>query len=262
MIATQAIHGVVSSLCRVRRLTLLTAALAAVVGTAVPSVALASSGEPGRTLAAPGATDSAVFAPAAWDGRALGSLARPVFELALSAASCAVRSGAAAHPATLTVIDYSRPSSEPRLWVYDLASHELLYQELVAHGQGSGANLATSFSNAPETHQSSLGLFVTGATYTGKNGYSLRLNGLDQGVNDRALERAIVVHGAAYVDPDVVKTQGRLGRSWGCPAIRPAIAHALIDAIKGGNLLFVYYPDQKWLGTSAYLGGCAAAAAH
>jgi L,D-transpeptidase-like protein len=206
-----------------------------------------------------GASD-AVFTRAGWDGHTVGSIDTQVFDLALGAASCAVRAGAAVRPTTLTVIDYSKPSSQPRLWVFDLAAHELLYQELVAHGQGSGANLATDFSNDADSHQSSLGLFVTEDTYVGKNGYSLRLNGLDKGFNDRARERAIVMHGASYVDASFVSAQGRLGRSWGCPAIRPAIARTLIDTVKGGSLVFAYYPNQKWLSSSAYLGNCAAAA--
>lgn len=183
-----------------------------------------------------------------------------VFELAFSAASCAMRAGSAQAPATLTVIDYSRPSTEKRLWVFDMSTRALLYEELVAHGQGTGDNYATAFSNTPETHRSSLGLFVTDEAYVGKNGYSLRLNGLDQGFNDRARERAIVMHGAPYVSEAFAGAQGRLGRSWGCPALRESIAREVIDRVKGGGLLFAYYPDQQWLKTSKYLGDCAAAA--
>jgi hypothetical protein len=182
-----------------------------------------------------------------------------VLSLALDAASCAVRSGAVENPETLSVIDYSRPSTTPRLWVFDLETRSLLYEELVAHGQGSGGNLPTLFSNTAESHQSSLGLFVTEDTYVGRNGYSLRLNGLDRGFNDRARERAIVMHGAPYVSPAIAKGQGRLGRSWGCPALREAVARDLIDRVKGGSLLFAYYPDPRWLSASAYLGGCRAA---
>lgn len=182
-----------------------------------------------------------------------------VLEMAFSAASCAVKAGAVADPRTLTVIDYSRPSTEPRLWVYDLATRDVVYTELVAHGQGSGDNVPTQFSNQPDTHASSLGLFVTEDTYIGKNGYSLRLNGLDRGFNDNALARAIVMHGAPYVSPQVAKTVGRLGRSWGCPALRPAVARQVIDLVKGGGLLFAYYPNQDWLKSSKFLGGCAAA---
>ena len=179
--------------------------------------------------------------------------------MAFGAASCAVKSGAANNPRTLTVIDYTKPSTQPRLWVFDLATHDVLYSELVAHGQGSGENFATTFSNEPNTHATSLGLFVTEDTYLGKNGYSLRLNGLEPGFNDRALERAIVMHGAPYVDPKVAGSLGRLGRSWGCPALRPAVARQVIDRVKGGGLLFAYYPNQQWLKTSKCLGGCAAA---
>jgi len=178
--------------------------------------------------------------------------------MALGAASCAVRTGAVKDPETLTVIDYSKPSSERRLWVFDLKSRELVYEELVAHGQGSGANMATQFSNDDESHQTSLGLFVTGDTYVGKNGYSLRLDGLDQGVNDRARDRAIVMHGAPYVSEQFVKATGRLGRSWGCPAISAAVARQMIDRVKGGGLVFAYYPAAGWIKTSKYLGGCRA----
>ena len=189
-----------------------------------------------------------------------GGMSPAVMALALDAAACAVRADAVEHPRTLTVIDYSKPSTEKRLWVIDLATRDVVYEELVSHGQGSGGNLATAFSNTPDSHQSSLGLFVTAEPYTGKNGYSLRLDGLDRGFNDRARARAIVIHGAPYVSDAFAKAQGRLGRSWGCPAVRDEIARPLIDLIAGGNLVFAYYPDQDWLTSSAYLGGCAAAA--
>ena len=122
----------------------------------------------------------------AWSQATRGSIDPRVLDLALGAVQCAVRSGAVTDPATLTVIDYSKPSTEKRLWVFDLQAHELLYEELVAHGQGSGDNVATVFSNEPDTHASSLGLFLTEDTYVGKNGYSLRLKGLDEGFNHRA----------------------------------------------------------------------------
>ena len=191
-----------------------------------------------------------------FDATAIGNIETDVFEMALNAASCAVRSGAVSAPPTLTVIDYSKPSTERRLWVFDLKAKELVYEELVAHGQGSGANMATKFSNENESHQTSLGLFVTRDTYVGKNGYSLRLDGLDRGVNDRARERAIVMHGAPYVSDAFVKANGRLGRSWGCPAVSDAVAKKMIDVVKGGGLVFSYYPDAEWLKTSKYLGGC------
>ena len=195
-------------------------------------------------------------ATSAWTLTALGTIDRRVFEMALSAAQCAVRSGAIEDPSTLTVIDYSKPSTEKRLWVFDLRSRELLYEELVAHGQGSGDNIAKVFSNQPDTHASSLGLFLTEETYVGKNGYSLRLKGLDEGFNHRAGERAIVMHGAPYVSDDFVKKNGRLGRSWGCPALREGVAREVIDRVRGNGIVFSYYPDQDWLASSRYLNDC------
>ena len=167
-----------------------------------------------------------------------------MLRLALQATTCATQQGVVERPPTLTVIDYSRPSTKPRLWVVDLATGEVLFEELVAHGQGSGDDLATKFSDEPDSHQSSLGLFLTEETYTGKHGYSLRLQGLEDGVNSRARERAIVVHAAAYVTAGTVSTLGRLGRSWGCPALGPDVARRVIDTIKGGSLIFSYYPDK------------------
>lgn len=213
----------------------------------------------GVALSIPLATAGVVTATTAAVSAA-GPLNAEVFELAFNAATCAIRAGSAPAPATLTVIDYSKPSTEKRLWVFDMRSREVLYEELVAHGQGTGDTFATTFSNDPGTHRSSLGLFVTEETYVGKNGYSLRLNGLDQGFNDRARERAIVMHGAPYVSEAFAQARGRLGRSWGCPALRESVARQVIDRVKGGSLVFAYYPDQQWLKSSKYLGDCAAAA--
>lgn len=190
-----------------------------------------------------------------FDASAIGSIEMDVLEMALSAASCAVRAGDAKNPTTLTVIDYSRPSTEKRLWVFDLKSRELIWEELVAHGQGTGANMATQFSNEPDSHRTSLGLFRTDMPYIGKNGYSLRLDGLDKGLNDRARERAIVMHGAPYVSTAFVKSNGRLGRSHGCPAVSAEVAKQMIDRVKGGGLVFAYYPDAR-LKSSKYIGGC------
>jgi hypothetical protein len=184
------------------------------------------------------------------------SLNSQVLQLALNAATCARDSGVVRNDRLLTVIDYSKASTQPRLWVLDLDSERVLFEELVAHGQGSGENYPTRFSNEDGSHQTSLGLFRTADTYVGTNGYSLRLDGLEPGVNDRARERAIVMHGAPYVNPVASRTLGRLGRSWGCPALRPAVARTLIDTIKEGSLVFAYYPDQQWLQGSRFLNGC------
>ena len=211
-------------------------------------------------LMATGATRSTAntvsFSSADFEAASRGAIKDNVLDLALNAATCAVRSGRVTSPRTLTVIDYSRPSSEKRMWVYDLKTRELLYEELVAHGQGSGGNVPNAFSNEPDTHRTSLGLFATDTSYVGRNGYSLRLDGLDAGLNDRARERAIVIHGAPYVSESFVQANGRLGRSWGCPAVRADIAREMIDRIKGGGLVFAYYPDRGLLQSSKYLTGC------
>ncbi|MCE8016095.1 hypothetical protein HOP62_08390 [Halomonas sp. MCCC 1A17488] len=172
-----------------------------------------------------------------------------VLELAASALACAEPDAE-----RLAVIDFSRPSSEPRLWVFDLAEEALLFEELVSHGRGSGDAEATLFSNTPESHQSSLGLFRTMNSYYGSNGYSLRLEGLEAGVNDLAYQRAIVIHGADYVSEAFIQKTGRLGRSHGCPAVRQEVAYPLIDSIKEDHYLFAYYPDPEWLENSAFLG--------
>jgi hypothetical protein len=199
------------------------------------------------------AAAEAVLAGTPWEDVEIGRIDPAVFELALRAARCAIRSGAVGFPETLTVIDYSKPSTTRRLWVFDLREQKLLYEELVAHGQGSGENFATRFSNEPDSHRTSIGLFVTDTTYVGRNGYSLRLDGLEEGFNDRARERAIVMHGAPYVSERFAKSTGRLGRSWGCPALNDAVAREVIDTVRGGGLVFSYYPDRKWLASSTFL---------
>jgi hypothetical protein len=178
-------------------------------------------------------------------------LSPPVLAMALDAMACARARGVAGNSGLLTVIDYSLPSTERRLWVLDLKHGEVLFHELVAHGRGSGDNYATQFSNLNDSHQSSLGLYLTGGTYTGGNGYSLILKGLDSGVNDRAEARHIVMHGAWYVSAEQVRQQGRLGRSWGCPALSQDTAPRVIDTIKGGTFVFAYAGETSWIKTAA-----------
>jgi hypothetical protein len=180
-------------------------------------------------------------------------LSANVLSLALTALSNAESRGLVKRDDRLTVIDYSLPSSEPRLFVFDLASKRLLFRELVAHGRNSGDDQTTFFSNDPGSLATSLGLFVTEDTYVGSNGYSLRLRGLEAGFNDMAWDRAIVMHGAAYVSKAAIKAFGRLGRSWGCPAVRKEIAQKIIDTIRGGSVVFAYYPEKDWLTSSAFL---------
>jgi hypothetical protein len=143
----------------------------------------------------------------------------------------------------LTVIDYGLPSTVKRMWVFDLASRRLLFHELVAHGRNSGGDLARSFSNEEGSLMTPLGTFVTGTAYNGRNGYSLRLRGMEPGVNDRAEARAIVIHGAPYVSEEIAHKQGRLGRSYGCPVVRTAIARALIHEVKDRTLVYAWHPS-------------------
>lgn len=181
-------------------------------------------------------------------------LTADALRLALKAADNAAKAGLVTRRELLTVIDYSLPSDKPRLFVFDLDQQKLIFHELVAHGVNSGGNLTTRFSNVENSRATSLGLFVTAGTYFGSNGYSLRLRGLDQGFNDQALARAIVMHGAPYVSEATIKSLGRLGRSWGCPAVPAKVSKKIIDQLKGGSAIFAYYPDPEWLGSSKFLG--------
>jgi hypothetical protein len=175
-----------------------------------------------------------------------------VLRMAMEAATKAAERGLIKRRELLTVIDYSLPSSEPRLFVFDLAAHKLLFRELVAHGKNSGGDRASFFSNASGSLATSLGLFVTADTYFGSNGYSLRLKGLEEGVNDMAWDRLIVMHGASYVSREAIRVLGRLGRSWGCPAVRPEVAKKIIDTVRGGSPIFAYYPEKSWLQSSHF----------
>jgi hypothetical protein len=177
---------------------------------------------------------------------------RQVLDLALQAFRCGAREGHFSRP-VLTVIDYSLPSTERRLWVIDLRRKRVLHHELVAHGDRSGDTMAVAFSNEIGSHQSSLGLFRTDEPYTGRFGYAMRLTGLEPGVNDNARERAIVVHGASYVSSAAIARWGRIGTTWGCPGLPEDVAPQVIDEIAGGSALFAYYPDEDWLRNSRYL---------
>jgi hypothetical protein len=210
------------------------------------------------TAAAEEVRDSSASARrgARWTGAALAGLSARVLDLALDAVACAVTSGDIGPPPTLSVIDYSLPSVEPRLWVFDMRTGKLLFKELVAHGRNTGENLARRFSDTMNSRQSSLGLFVARDTYVGSNGYSLRLDGLEPGFNGRARERAIVMHGASYVSRKTAAALGYLGRSWGCPAVGEAVARDIIDTVRDGGVIFSYYPDAAWLARSRFLNGC------
>ena len=141
----------------------------------------------------------------------------------------------------LTIIDFTKSSTERRMWVIDMDKQEVLYQTVVSHGRNSGKEYATEFSNTPESNKSSLGFYTTAETYSGKHGRSLRLDGLEPGINDNARERAIVIHAANYAKESLGKRQGYLGRSLGCPALPPDVAYDIIDLIKDESCLFIYH---------------------
>lgn len=188
---------------------------------------------------APESTATAVPAVFSSSRKAQG-LSPKVLAMALDAVSSARARGISGRDDRLTVIDYSLPSTQPRIWVLDLERGKVLYHGLVAHGAGSGDKYANRFSNVNNSRATSLGLFLTGDTYEGGNGYSLKLHGLNPGVNDLAEERHIVMHGAWYVSDEHARQFGMIGRSWGCPALPQADAQPVIDAIKGGTFVYSY----------------------
>ncbi len=156
--------------------------------------------------------------------------------------------------AILSIADMSKPSGEKRLYIIDMDKHQLLKHTYVAHGRNSGDVMATHFSNQPSSLQSSLGFYVTAGTYEGNNGYSLRLIGQEKGFNDNALNRAVVMHGAAYVNDQMARSTGRVGRSWGCPAVPLSEHKQIIDLVKNGSCLFVFAPEKNYLANSKLAG--------
>jgi len=155
----------------------------------------------------------------------------------------------------LTIVDYSLPSTAKRLWVFDMKNGKTLFNTWVSHGKNSGGIIPTSFSNHRGSLKSSLGVFITENAYVGGNGYSLRLKGLENGINDNAYQRSIVIHGARYVNPDTIRRYGQIGRSWGCLAVSTALSTSLINTIKENTVVVAYYPDHNWLSHSRFLAG-------
>jgi len=153
----------------------------------------------------------------------------------------------------ITIIDFSKPSTKERFFVIDLENKLILYKSLVAHGKNSGGNIASRFSNAPRSLKSCLGFFLTAETYSGKYGYSLKLDGLEPGINDNARQRGIVIHGADFVSQEVARQCGLLGRSYGCPALPVKSSKKIIDKISQGSCLFIYGNDPEYLKTSKIL---------
>ena len=153
----------------------------------------------------------------------------------------------------LAIVDFSQPSINKRLYVIDLNTYQLLYNTYVAHGMKTGKDKAISFSNKMSSNKSSLGFYVTGMAYNGSNGYSLKLQGMEKGINDYAMKRGIVIHGADYVSEDLINSQGYIGRSWGCPAVAPEVSQPLIDLLKEGSCLFIYASNNTYQSKSVLL---------
>lgn len=176
-----------------------------------------------------------------------------ILDLAIKAYSCAQKAGYKDPRQIISIIDYTLPSTQKRLWVIDLQTRQVIFNTLVAQGKYTGGLLARYFSDRPESKKSSLGLFLTDGTYVGHDGYSLRIQGLEPGFNDKAEQREIVIHGAWYVSESFARRAGRIGLSWGCPAVPKEVVTPLINTVKNGTLLFSYYPDPTWLAKSRFL---------
>ncbi|MDR1057746.1 MAG: murein L,D-transpeptidase catalytic domain family protein [Coxiellaceae bacterium] len=176
-----------------------------------------------------------------------------VLELAMIAFYNSRKLGVPTKRPIITVIDYSLPSTEKRLWVVDINQEKVLHASMVAHGKYSGENYTTKFSNKIGSLQTSIGVFLTENTYFGRDGYSLRIEGLERGFNDNAKVRTIVMHGAPYVSKQFIAAAGRAGRSWGCPAVEKSLAKPIINTIKNGTLIFAFYPDNNWLHNSIFI---------
>ncbi len=183
----------------------------------------------------------------------LMGFSQQAFEYAITGLDKLVKMGKIDNPQILSIVDFSQPSSHKRMVVIDLKNNEVLFNTYVAHGRNSGREFARDFSNTPETNKSSLGFYETSNTYIGGNGYSLRLEGLEKGFNDNAFNRAIVVHGAAYVSGAIAQQQGYIGRSQGCPALPLSQSKPIIDKIKNGTCLFVYSPNAQYIQQSKLL---------
>jgi len=172
----------------------------------------------------------------------LKGLSQQAFDYAKKGFTILIDEGKFLNDSIISIIDFSQSSSMKRLFIIDLKHYKILFNTLVAHGKNTGREWATSFSNQISSNQSSPGFYITKETYQGKHGLTLKLDGLERGINDNAYERAIVLHGASYVSEDIVKAQGYIGRSWGCPAVPEQVSTPIINTIKNGTCLFIYHP--------------------
>ena len=183
----------------------------------------------------------------------LAGMSHQAYDYAIKGFNQLVIAGKITNEKILSIVDFSQSSNKKRLFVIDLDKNKLIYNTYVAHGRNSGKEFARQFSNAPESLQSSLGFYETADTYVGSNGYSLRLEGLESGINDNANRRAIVMHGASYVNEKMANRRGYIGRSWGCPALPEKLHKPIINRIKNGTCLFIFSPDKNYLQKSRLL---------
>ncbi len=197
----------------------------------------------------------ATMARSVYDSLQLGlsGLNREAFDYAKKGYDKLLAQGKIINSSLLSIADFSQSSRQKRLYIIDLKNYKVLFNTWVAHGRNSGAEMAYSFSNANSSFKSSPGFYVTRETYSGKHGYSLKLDGLEKGINDRAYERAIVMHGADYVSPSTIATLGFIGRSHGCPAVPLQLATPIINTIRNGSLFFIYNPSSSYLQRSPVL---------
>ena len=184
-------------------------------------------------------------------------LSKEAFDYAMKGHDYLAANGKLQNEDILSIVDFSRPSSEKRLFIVDLKNKKLLFHTYVSHGRGSGTDMATEFSNVPESNKSSLGFYVTGDTYMGKHGLSMRLLGQDKGFNDNAHDRSIVMHSASYVSEEAIKAMGFCGRSEGCPAVPEELSKPIIETVKNGTCLFLYSPDTQYAANSTIINAVA-----
>lgn len=199
--------------------------------------------------------ESAFAAVAVYDSLHLNDLglSEKAFQYAVKGYDYLKEKGKIINENIISIVDFTKPSYVKRLFVIDLQHCKILFNTYVAHGQGSGKEFANRFSNIPESYQSSLGFYLTSDTYTGKNGFSMHLEGIEKGINDKADERAIVMHGAPYVSETYIRSMGYLGRSWGCPAVPEKLNKPIIEKIKNGSCLFIYSNNKKYFSNSKIL---------
>lgn len=195
-----------------------------------------------------GTDDSLQFLPSiksAYDSLqlSLAGLSQQAFDYAKKGLDRLVEEGKLINDSIISIVDFSQPSNKKRLFILDIKNYKVLFNTFVAHGRNTGREWASSFSNQNESYKSSPGFYITAETYEGKNGYSLKLEGVERGINDNAYERGIVVHGAPYVSQELANAQGYIGRSQGCPAVPVQLSRPVINAIKGGTCLFIYHPS-------------------